>query len=65
MNIKIIKGYLELTKPSIMYLVLVTTALGFYFAKHSFSPVWLLNITWSRIDLCWFRRIESLFRKRF
>ena len=45
MNKKLINGYIELTKPSIMMLVLVTTALGFYFAEHGIHHLWLLMDT--------------------
>ena len=45
MNQKKINGYIELTKPSIMMLVLVTTTLGFYFADHGFNRIWLLFYT--------------------
>ncbi|MBI3602577.1 MAG: protoheme IX farnesyltransferase [Candidatus Omnitrophica bacterium] len=45
MNKKQINGYIELTKPSIMILVLVTTALGFYFAEGGIHHPWLLMYT--------------------
>ncbi len=46
MNRKLINAYIEMTKPSIMMLVLVTTALGFYFAEggihHPLLLLWTL-----------------------
>jgi len=41
-NRKLIDGYIELTKPSILFLVLVTTILGFYFAEEGIHHPWLL-----------------------
>jgi protoheme IX farnesyltransferase len=41
-NKKIIKAYWSMTKPGILMLVLVTTALGFYFADHGFHRISLL-----------------------
>lgn len=42
MNKRKMLAYKELTKPSILYLVLVTTVLGFYFAQPSLSQPWVL-----------------------
>lgn len=41
---KVIKGYIELSKPSITLLVLISTALGFFFAQHGIK---------NPILLCW------------
>ena len=42
MNRKIFDAYIELSKPSIMMLVLITTALGFYFAQQGIKDLALL-----------------------
>jgi heme o synthase len=46
MDKRMIDGYIEMTKPSIMFLVLVTTVLGFYFAEggihHPLLLLWTL-----------------------
>lgn len=42
MNNKKIKAYIEMSKPSITALVLITTALGFYFAQGGFQKPLLL-----------------------
>lgn len=42
---KILKGYIELSKPSILFLVLITTALGFFFAQHGIKDPKTLIIT--------------------
>src|SRR5215470_3925266 len=42
MNIQKIKAYMNLTKPGIMKLVLVATALGFYFGDGGLHRIWLL-----------------------
>ena len=46
MNKKLINGYIEMGKPSILFLVLVTTVLGFYFAeggiRHPLLLMWTL-----------------------
>jgi protoheme IX farnesyltransferase len=39
------RSYWQMTKPGIVMMVLVTTALGFYFADHSFHRGWLLLCT--------------------
>ena len=44
MNKKLIDAYIELTKPSINALILVTTALGFYLADGFHHP-WHMIIT--------------------
>ncbi len=36
------KSYWQMTKPGIVMMVLVTTALGFYFADHGFHQPWVL-----------------------
>ncbi len=41
-SLNLYKAYWGMTKPGITMLVLVTTALGFYFAGHGFSPLGLL-----------------------
>lgn len=43
MNRRLLKAYLELTKPSILTLVLVTTTLGFYLGGHGIKS-WILLI---------------------
>jgi protoheme IX farnesyltransferase len=45
MNKKLINGYIELTKPSIMMLILVTTTLAFYLAEGGIRHPWLLFYT--------------------
>ena len=42
MNKQLFRSYTELTKPSILYLVLVTTVLGFYFAEGGIHHLLLL-----------------------
>ncbi len=42
MNKQLLRAYFDMTKPSIMFLVLVTTVLGFYFAKGYIAQPWLL-----------------------
>src|ERR1700733_2206120 len=39
------RSYWRMTKPGIVMLVLVTTALGFYFADRGFHQPWLLGFT--------------------
>ena len=45
MNRKLFNGYIELTKPSIMVLILVATSLGFYFGERGIHHPWLLFYT--------------------
>ncbi len=45
MNKKLFNAYIELTKPSIMMLILVTTTLGFYFAEGGIHHLWILFYT--------------------
>ena len=42
---KTLKAYIELTKPRITTLVLVTTALGFFLSQNTFSPFNILVLT--------------------
>ena len=45
MNKQLLNAYIELTKPSIMMLVLVATALGFYFGDGGIHHPWVLFYT--------------------
>jgi protoheme IX farnesyltransferase len=45
MNKKLIKGYIELTKPSIGNLILISTGLGFYFGDPGLNRPWVLLFT--------------------
>lgn len=45
MTLSILKGYLELTKVSIMTLVLITTTLGYFMAQQGFKDPFLLLFT--------------------
>ncbi|MBF0490523.1 MAG: protoheme IX farnesyltransferase [Candidatus Omnitrophica bacterium] len=45
MNRKLINGYIELSKPRIMMLILVTTTLGFYFGDRGIHHPWVLFYT--------------------